>query len=115
MTAQTGGSRMETGGRGEGPGPGGDEAMILVVEDEPRLRRIILEILSAAGFRCVGAGDAESALELAAKAEMGTPCGQSRTGWRRGVAQDLALDGALGGKRRRRLSPSPAAVCRARS
>ena len=60
---------METRGRTEGLGPGGDKAMILVVEDEPQLRRILLEILSRAGFRCVGAADAESALELATKAD----------------------------------------------
>jgi two-component system KDP operon response regulator KdpE len=39
---------------------------ILVVEDEPRLLRLVREVLKAVGYRVVAAGDGMTALEMAA-------------------------------------------------
>ena len=39
---------------------------ILVVDDEPRLVRLVREILQAVGYRVIAAGDGEAALEMTA-------------------------------------------------
>jgi two-component system, OmpR family, KDP operon response regulator KdpE len=40
------------------------EQKILVVEDEPRILRLVTEILRSVGFTVVGAGDAKTAMEM---------------------------------------------------
>jgi CheY-like chemotaxis protein/two-component sensor histidine kinase len=53
--------------RQERPAPAG--ALVLVVEDEPSVRRIVRRILESAGHRVLEAGSGAEALELAHRAE----------------------------------------------
>jgi two-component system KDP operon response regulator KdpE len=43
-----------------------DEALILVVDDEPKLVRLVREVLSATGFKVISTGRGEKAIELVA-------------------------------------------------
>lgn len=42
------------------------QSLILVVDDEPRMRESVKDLLGVYGYRCVAAGDAEQALEVLA-------------------------------------------------
>jgi two-component system KDP operon response regulator KdpE len=43
-----------------------DKETVLVVDDEPRLVRLVREVLTAVGYKVLGAGDGEEALEMIA-------------------------------------------------
>jgi DNA-binding NtrC family response regulator len=47
--------------------PGDDKPTVLVVDDEPAIRRFIKDVLAMRGYRCVTSQDAESAYELASR------------------------------------------------
>lgn len=58
------GLAIETAGRGEAPSVGGSET-ILLVEDEPAVRRFTRRVLSAAGYRVLEARDLKHAMRVA--------------------------------------------------
>ena len=47
-------------------GPTGNRELLLVVEDDPALRALVVQLLHRLGYRTVAAGDAASALRLLA-------------------------------------------------
>ena len=47
-------------------GPMGNRELLLVVEDDPALRALVVQLLHRLGYRTLAAGDAESALRLLA-------------------------------------------------
>ncbi|MFM2159468.1 MAG: hypothetical protein RLZZ124_1942 [Cyanobacteriota bacterium] len=50
--------------RGDAPGDGEQRATLLVVDDEPAVRRVLVMRLQLAGYRVVCAEDGEEALTL---------------------------------------------------
>src|SRR5262249_13384146 len=51
-------------GRRARPAPAADWATILVVEDEPSIRQLLIDLLGSFGYHTVGAESAEKALDL---------------------------------------------------
>ncbi len=76
--------------------PGEEEALLLVIEDDPAFARIVCDLARKKGFQCLVAGDGEEGLALAARRQP------------TGIILDVGLPGRDGWSVMERLKRDPA-------